>query len=105
MISKPISTIKTISDAIAILELPEEVTMNNIKSKYKVLIKKWHPDLCVENSDICKEMTIKINIAYKIIMDYCDNYIYSFSQKEMKKHVSEEEWWFNRFGADPLWSC
>jgi hypothetical protein len=36
-------------------------------------------------------------------MDYCVNYQYSFSEDTVKRHLSTEEWWFERFGGDPLW--
>ncbi|OQY13692.1 MAG: molecular chaperone DnaJ [Desulfobacteraceae bacterium 4572_19] len=104
MISESKSKIQIVVKAIAILELPERATMYEIKSNYRKLIKKWHPDTCKENSDKCEAMTIKINNAYKIIMDYCGNYAYSFSEKEIGNYISAEEWWFNRFGTDPLWS-
>jgi hypothetical protein len=36
-------------------------------------------------------------------MEYCDSYAYSFSEEAVRRHLSPEEWWADRFGQDPLW--
>ncbi len=48
-------------------------------------------------------MTKNIITAYKIIVEYCNNYKYSFDKEEIQKYLSDEDWWFKRFGNDPLW--
>ena len=92
-----------ISEARKILELSEEATLMSIKSSYRRMLSKWHPDTCQENKDECAEMTRKIISAYKMISDYCAHYQYSFSEDTVRKHRRPEEWWFERFGVDPLW--
>lgn len=92
-----------ISAARKILDLPERATMGTIKSSYRKMLAKWHPDKCKEDKENCAEMTRKIISAYETIMDYCVHYQYSFSEDTVKKHQSPEEWWFERFGDDPLW--
>ena len=91
-----------INEARKILELPERATMEEIKSNYRTLIRKWHPDRCNENRGRCKEMTTSIIAAYRLINDYCKNYKFSFSEKEVKNYLSAEEWWFERFGKTPV---
>lgn len=87
-----------------ILELPDEaISMPQIKKHYKRLITKWHPDTCLDKKELCQQMTIKINEAYKIIMAYCNNYKFSFSKEEVEEYISKEEWWLKRFGSDPIW--
>jgi DnaJ-class molecular chaperone len=86
-----------------LLELPETATIASIKSNYRRLLIKWHPDKHPENQDLCNEMTQKIISAYHMIMDYCLHYQYSFSEETVNRHHSPEEWWFERFGNDPLW--
>ncbi|MBW2037920.1 MAG: J domain-containing protein [Deltaproteobacteria bacterium] len=93
-----------ITKARHILELPESATLEQIKNHYKRLIKKWHPDVCQEKREICEKKTIEINDAYKCIMNYCSHYKFSFSEEEVEKHLSPEEWWFKRFGGDPIWN-
>jgi DnaJ-class molecular chaperone len=92
-----------IAAARKLLELPETADLKSIKSNFRRLLTKWHPDKCSENQDLCNEMTHKIISAYNRIMDYCLHYQYSFSEETVKRHYSPEEWWFDRFGEDPLW--
>jgi preprotein translocase subunit Sec63 len=87
-----------------VLELPEQATREEIRRGYRKLIKKWHPDRCSdENADHCREMTVSINAAHKILSAYCDQYKISFSKEEVTKYISDKEWWHTRFGSDPLW--
>ena len=93
-----------ITEARKTLELPEYATMKQIKNSYKRLIKKWHPDKNRESAESCEENTKKIIEAYKTISIYCNNYKYSFAVAEIEKYIDDEEWWFKRFGGDPLWA-
>ncbi len=97
------SKYQDIIEAKELLNLPERASMEEIKSNYRHLIKQWHPDKRNANDKKCNEMTIKLNAAYKTIMVYCDEYKYSFAEEEVKRYLSVEEWWFSRFGDDPLW--
>ena len=92
-----------IDEARRLLELDERATMNEIKSSYRRLLGKWHPDRCDGDMDRCEEMTRRIVDAYKIIIAYCKQYQFSFAKQEVNNYLSGEEWWFERFGADPLW--
>ncbi|MFC1829108.1 J domain-containing protein [Thermodesulfobacteriota bacterium] len=98
-----IDTYRKIDEARKLLELPEKATMGEIKSNYRDLIQKWHPDRCNQPEETCTEMTTRIIIAYKVICDYCQHYRFSFSKKEVKNYLSDEEWWLDRFGHHPLW--
>lgn len=71
-----------ITTARILLELSERATMKEIKSNYRALIQKWHPDRCNEDKEKCKEMTAKIIAAYMIINDCFKNYKFSFSKEE-----------------------
>jgi DnaJ-class molecular chaperone len=94
---------KDILEARELLELPERASMDEIKSNYRRLVSLWHPDRYRENKEKSEEMTRKIIAAYEIITAYCENYKYSFAQEEVKRYLSVEEWWFDKFGNDPLW--
>ena len=94
-----------IEKAVSILDLPEKATIKQIKGKYRKLMTKWHPDKCGEDSEKCKEMSQKIIEAYKIIMNYCNNFEYSFRKEDIKKEVEYEELWSEQFGNDPIWGC
>ena len=86
-----------------LLDLPEKATMEEIKSNYRDLIRKWHPDSCEESKKKCTEMTARLTAAYSIINEYCKHYKFSFSRKEVKNYLSDEEWWLDRFGPNTLW--
>ena len=92
-----------ITEARNLLELPERATMKAIRSHYRSLLAKWHPDTCSENKEKCNEMTQKIIAAYNTIITYCDQYNYSFSKEEIRNYLPEDEWWFERFGNDAIW--
>jgi DnaJ-class molecular chaperone len=92
-----------ILEAKELLNLPDRASMEEIKSNYRELISKWHPDKCKEGHEKCTEMTRKIITAHDIIIKYCNHYKYSFKAEEVRTYLSAEEWWFERFGNDPLW--
>lgn len=83
------------------MELPEQATSRQIKANYRRLLRKWHPDRCREDKDVSQEKTRCLIQAYKIITEYCNNYKFSFSEEEVRKYLSQEEWWIERFGQDP----
>ena len=93
-----------ISAARKILDLPEQATIREIKASYRKLVRKWHPDKCKDTREKCLEMTARLNAAYKTIMDYCEQYRYSFAEDEVHKYLPSDEWWMDRFGNDPIWN-
>jgi DnaJ-class molecular chaperone len=97
------SKYQKITEARKTLGLAEQATLEEIKTSYRNLLRKWHPDTCNGPKAKCEEMTAKIVGAYETIMDYCNHYAFSFSKKEVQQHLSQDEWWFERFGSDPLW--
>jgi len=96
------NTYQELTEARTVLELPEQTTLNDIKAQYRKLLKRWHPDKCQDNTEMCHEMTTKIIAAYTRIMAYCRDYKISFAQQDVKEYLSPEEWWFERFGDDPI---
>ena len=86
-----------------LLGLQDSATMDEIKKNYRALLHKWHPDKCKGDKKKCKEMTADIIKAYHIIMNYCENYKFSFTNEEVKKHYNSTDWWFDQFGNDPIW--
>jgi DnaJ-class molecular chaperone len=86
-----------------LLGLPERATLGEIKAHYRRLVTEWHPDRSRKPVEECTEMTARIAAAYRTLVDYCSHYRYSFSKEEVGNHLSEQEWWFERFGKDPMW--
>lgn len=94
------NTYQDLTDARKLLGIPEQATLKTIKSQYREMIKKWHPDTCPEDQQTCHEMTQKIVAAYTEIMAYCDQYKISFARQDVMEYLTSEEWWFERFGND-----
>lgn len=60
---------ESIESSLITLDLEPDVNQNQLKKKYKMLVKKYHPD--VKNNLANKEMKIKeINKAYKILQKF-----------------------------------
>ncbi|GAB6095042.1 hypothetical protein JCM14469_12940 [Desulfatiferula olefinivorans] len=97
------STYEQITEARRLLELPESATRQTIRAHYLRLLETWHPDKGADNQADRHEMTVRITAAYELITAYCDSYAYSFSEEAVRRHLSPEEWWADRFGRDPLW--
>ena len=71
-----------IEEALKILDIPPYVTKGEIKKRYKELASKYHPDRSKES----KKM-VEINEAYKLIMEYIENFRYSFDSNEITKQM------------------
>ena len=83
----------------SLLGLRETSTTKEIKNKYKNLMKKWHPDKHKDDADKATKMSMQINEAYEVIMDYCHSYEYAFDEESIKKtSFSPSEWWNDKFG-------
>ena len=83
---------KKIDEARKILGLNEEVSMEEIKSAFRQLSLKYHPDRCSHpDKKYCEEMFKKINYAKDIIGSYCANYRFSFQEKDVRKNIMTKE--------------
>ncbi len=61
---------KKLENALKILGLSHDTSIKEVKTKYKLLAKKWHPDVQNENeSKVNKDKFINITNAYKIILE------------------------------------
>jgi len=86
-----------------ILGIPEEATIDEIKTIFHDLIRQWHPDKSKNRNEKQKEKSREIINAYKITMEYCREYKISFSKESVDKYRPEEELWWEKFGNDPMW--
>ncbi len=75
---------KEIREALEVLNLPPLVSIKEIKSRYRLLSKKFHPDINKENSKM-----IEINAAYELLKSYADNFRFTFSEEEIQKQFPE----------------
>lgn len=83
-----------------ILGLSEEAGKEEIKNRYRELIKKYHPDKTPGNREYLEKAKM-INWAYSVIASYCDEYKFSFSREDVERMNPELK--LNRqFGDDWL---
>jgi DnaJ-class molecular chaperone len=92
-----------IDKALRTLRLKDSATLKEIKSNYRALLKEWHPDLANGKEDDFHEKTMEIIEAFGVLMDYCEEYRFSFSREEIENNLSPEELWMEQFGNDPIW--
>lgn len=84
-----------------ILGLPEKATMDFIKERYRILCRQNHPDVHLDDSEDYVHKMREINKAYELILEYCNNYQFSFKPDDMEDNP--EDWWQKQFGNDPMW--
>jgi len=100
------------------LDLGDKASLKEIKSAYRAKVKAHHPDSIrarstfkvlevqrtstiskgVEGSDYIKE----INEAYKILIEYCENYSCSFKKKDVEDEDAYIRY-MKSFENDCLW--
>ncbi|MFW5985088.1 MAG: J domain-containing protein [Halanaerobiaceae bacterium] len=99
---------KTIYQASQTLKLGQKASKEEIKNRYKKLIKKWHPDNCQAGPEKCRKKTEEITEAYQVIKKYCENYRYSFVREDILDNLPVKlrfrEKLGNKFKDDPLWN-
>ena len=91
-----------IEEARTLLGLGEAATLKEIKRAYRTLAHRHHPDK-LEGDDSTKSEAMKrLNRAYKLLMDYCTEYKYSFKEDDIARTYSYDEHlrtykdkWFN----------
>ena len=80
--------------------LHDKATLSEIKLRYKNLMKKWHPDKHQKDIDTATKMSVQINEAYSLILQYCNNYEYRFDEEFLQDAtLTPHEWWEKRFGG------
>ncbi|WP_428739093.1 J domain-containing protein [Sulfurimonas sp.] len=85
----------------SLLGLREKSSLKEIKQKYKLLMKKWHPDKHKDDAIQATKMSTQINEAYETIMRYCENFEYPFDEESIKKATyTPQEWWHDKFGPN-----
>jgi preprotein translocase subunit Sec63 len=91
-----------IAKARDLLQLEELASLKQIKSAYRRMSKKYHPDLKAGEEGTSVAMP-DINDAYMVLLDYCQNYRFPLTPNKTDQPVEPEDWWMDRFGHDPLW--
>jgi DnaJ-class molecular chaperone len=92
-------TFEELKKSLAILDLPERVTLGEIKHRYRMLVKNAHPDT---GTDTPPESFQKIHAAYRTLLEYAETYKISFSEEEFYEQNPEERL-RKQFEDDPVW--
>lgn len=92
-------TFEELSQARQLFGLPERVTLREIKARHRALVKRFHPDRG-ETED--PESIRRINAAYRLLLDYCGNYRFSFAREEFLEQNPEERL-REQFSQDAIW--
>jgi len=82
-----------IEKARKLLGLGEAATLKEINRAYKTLAHRHHPDKFGSVADKQKEEAMKrLNWAYKLLTDYCNEYKYSFKEEDIARTYPHEEY-------------
>lgn len=92
-------TYHELQDALAAFALSERATLKQIKVRHRELAKAHHPD---RGGPVDPEAMRRINTAYQVLLAYCENYRYCFSEEEFLEQHPEERL-RRQFGWDPVW--
>lgn len=92
-----------INEARRLLGLGEDATIKEIKSAYRKMAFRHHPDKHIgADSSEHEESMKRLNWAYKLLLQYCHDYKYTFREEDVARTYFYEEharrWrenWFN----------
>jgi len=76
---------EAIQKALEILGLPTHISWYDIKSRYRYLASKKHPDTGGNDEEMAK-----INAAYELLKKYVENFRFSFSEEEVDKQFPQD---------------
>ena len=88
-----------LQDALAVFGLGERATLKEIKARHRALAKTHHPDRGGAADGAAMR---RVNLAYQLLLAYCEGYRYCFSEAEfLEQHPGERL--RRQFGWDPVW--
>ncbi|MDY6849530.1 MAG: DnaJ domain-containing protein [Thermodesulfobacteriota bacterium] len=88
-----------LEQALDVFALTDRTTLQEIKKRHKNLVRRHHPD-AGEQPDA--EKMKMINAAYRVLMQYCEKYRFSFSREEFYRQNPEARL-RDQFGEDFMW--
>jgi preprotein translocase subunit Sec63 len=93
---------KEIDTARRLLGLGEVATLKQIKRAYRRKARQYHPDRSGGEDAEGEEMMKRLNWAYKLLIEYCVQYGYSFKEEDVARTYPYDEYlrkwyyrWFN----------
>lgn len=91
-------TYKELEKALQLFDIITRASLTEIKSKHKLLVKKYHPDKGCNDPEKIQQ----INAAYQVLLMYCSNYRFSFDHNEFMEQCPEERL-REQFSNDTFW--
>ena len=80
-----------IDEARKVLGLSEAATLKEVKSAYRTLAHRHHPDKHSDAESSEDEIMKKLNWAYRLLMNYCSGYKYSFREEDVARTYPHDE--------------
>jgi preprotein translocase subunit Sec63 len=81
-----------IDEARKLLGLSEAATLQEIKRAYRRLAHRHHPDKGSGAGEETEETMKRLNWAYKLLLEYCGNYKYSFREEDVARAYPHDEY-------------
>ncbi|KUG19584.1 dnaj-class molecular chaperone [hydrocarbon metagenome] len=99
------STPLSIREAADILGIADRASINEIRSRYRALVREWHPDISPHAPDDTHDEMVRLNEAYSILIDYCMQYEIPLRPEDIRLNAGEQpmDAWMERYGDDPIW--
>ena len=91
-------TYQELRQALAVFELGERASLDEIRRRYRDLARRHHPDAGGEDAQAIR----RVNAAYRLLSDYCRGYRFSFGREEFLEQFPEERL-REQFAGDPVW--
>lgn len=85
--------------ALAEFDLPLRASLQEIRERYRQLVRQYHPDSAVSDDP---ERICRINAAYAVLNDYLSQYPFDFSKQAFFERYPEERVREQFYGKD-LW--
>lgn len=92
-------TYHDLQKALEIFGLPERATLRQVKGRHRELVRRFHPD---GGGEADPERIRLINAAHEVLLEYCDNYTFSFREEEFYEQNPDARLRM-QFSDDPLW--
>lgn len=90
----------TLIKAKTLLGLSDKATLSDIKTRYKNMMRDWHPDKHPDDTETAHAMSTQINEAYAVLLEYCSKYEFNLDEEHLReKTLSPQEWWTKKFGG------
>ena len=82
-----------IDEARKLLGLRNTATLKEIKNAYRRMAYRYHPDKNrADDSPEGEEIMKRLNRAYQILIEYCNNYNYRFKEEDVARTYPMDEY-------------